>query len=223
MFKSKIRPIVIPQYEHGRLAGTLAAMWGNDQFERPVFDMAAFVQGVAFHDWHYGVIDDLPIGEASEADWLTTVRKGVDHWFDDAITDIVAKLHIRRLLSGVNTPESKSLIDCIEARIAERMPQSGYSRQQFEWADKTTRFCDQLAFDFSFEAPITDTRSVYAKIDANEETAIGYTIKAGGWVEVGPWPFSVDATSGIIIGYQQAGYPEELTPEVVPFQICWRA
>jgi hypothetical protein len=46
---------------------------------------------------------------------------------------------------------------------------------------------------------------------------------AGGWVEVGPWPFSVDAISGIIIGYQQAGYPEELTPEVVPFQICRRA
>ena len=29
MFKSKQRPIVIPQWEHQKLAGTLALLWGN--------------------------------------------------------------------------------------------------------------------------------------------------------------------------------------------------
>jgi hypothetical protein len=52
MFKSKVRPIAIPQYEHGRLTGTLAAMWGNDDIDRPVIDFASFVRGVALHDWH---------------------------------------------------------------------------------------------------------------------------------------------------------------------------
>lgn len=65
MFKSKIRSIIIPQYEHGRLAGTVASLWGNDDFARPVIDFASFVQGVALHDWHYGPIDNLPIGEAA--------------------------------------------------------------------------------------------------------------------------------------------------------------
>ena len=30
MFKSKLRPVVVPQWEHEKLAGTLALLWGND-------------------------------------------------------------------------------------------------------------------------------------------------------------------------------------------------
>ena len=108
MFKSKVRPIVISQYEHGRLAGTLAAMWGNDDFDKPVIDFTSFVWGVTLHDWHYGVVDNVPIGEANEADWLAMVRKGVDHWFDDPITDIVTKLHMRRLLAGATPLKQRS-------------------------------------------------------------------------------------------------------------------
>jgi hypothetical protein len=219
MFKSKVRPIIITQYEHGRFAGTLAALWGNNDFDRPVIDFASFVRGVALHDWHYGVIDNSPIGEATEADWLAMVRKGVDLWFDDPITDIVAKLHLKRLLSGRNTPETNSLINRIKLRITERLPQTGFSRQQFEWADKITRFCDQLAFDFSFEEPKEGTQSIFAKVNTTKETPISYKIKPGGNVEIDPWPFSVNAFSGIIIGYQQSGYPEKLTPEVVHFQV----
>jgi hypothetical protein len=219
MFKSKVRPIVISQYEHGRLAGTLAAIWGNNDFDRPVIDFLAFVRGVTLHDWHYGVIDNLPIGEGSEDDWLATVRKGVAYWIDDPITDIVVKLHIKRLLNGRNTRDTEILMNHIELRITERVPQTPFSRQQFEWADKITRFCDQLAFDFSFETPMEATYSVYTKVNTNQETSVSYKIKPGGQIEVTPWPFSVNTFSGIMIGYQQADYPETLTPEVVHFHV----
>lgn len=222
MFKSKVRSIVVPQSEHGRLSGTLAAMWGNDNFDKPAVDFTSFVRGVALHDWHYGVIDNLPISEASENDWLKTTRRGVEYWFDDPITDIVVKLHIKRLVSGQNTPERKGLINRIELRISERLPQTHFSREQFEWADKITRFCDHLAFDFSFEEPIEHTVSVYSKTTTNKKTPLTYKIKPGGKIEVAPWPFSVDTFSGIIIGYQQADYPETLTPEVVRFQVYRR-
>ncbi len=33
MFRSKVHQMVIPQYEHGRLAGTFASLWGNQDFE----------------------------------------------------------------------------------------------------------------------------------------------------------------------------------------------
>ena len=223
MFKSKMRPIVIPQYEHGRLTGTLASQWGNADFDRPAIDFAAFVRGVALHDWHYGILDNLPITEGSEADWLALTEKGVEYWFDDPTTDIVAKLHLKRLLSGRNTPETEALINRIEVRITERLPQTGYSRRQFDWADKITRFCDQLAFDFSFEAPTKNVYPVYAKANAPEETPLHYSIKPGGHVEIDPWPFSVDSLSGVLIGYQRAGFPETLTPEVIPFKVGKRA
>ena len=53
MFKSKLRPITIPQAEHGKLAGTLALLWGNAQIERPAIDFASFVMGVGLHDRGY--------------------------------------------------------------------------------------------------------------------------------------------------------------------------
>ena len=69
MFKSKTRSIIIPQSEHGRLSGILASLWGNESFDRPAFNFAAFVEGVILHDWNYGLIDTLSIMEADEEEW----------------------------------------------------------------------------------------------------------------------------------------------------------
>lgn len=172
MFKSKVRPINVPQYEHGRLAGTFASLWGNEDYDKPVIDFASFVQGVALHDSHYGIVDNLPISEANEADWLEMTRKRVEYWFEDPITDLVAKLHLGRLLNRQESPETEGLINLIELRIAERLPHTRFSQEQFEWADKITRFCDRLAFDFSFEASRENSRSVYAKANSSKETPI---------------------------------------------------
>jgi hypothetical protein len=218
VFRSKVRSIIIPQYEHGRLAGTFASVWGNKDFERPVIDFASFVQGVALHDWHYGIIDNVAIGEAAEADWLEMVRSGANYWFNDPITDIVAKLHLKRLLNGRDLPGIDELVNLIEFRIAERLSQTRFSRKQFEWADRITEYCDQLAFDFSFEEPVKASRAVFAKENSDEEIPITYEIKPGGEIMVDPWPFSVDEFHGIITGYYQTGYPEMLTPEIIQFR-----
>jgi hypothetical protein len=62
MFTSKQRPIVIPQWEHQKLAGTLALLWGNAEFERPPVPFESFLTGVGLHDRAYGPFDNLPIG-----------------------------------------------------------------------------------------------------------------------------------------------------------------
>ena len=217
MFKSKMRPITVPQYEHGRLAGTLASQWGNQDFKKPLIDFDSFVQGVTFHDWHYGVVDNLAIGESTEEDWLEIVREGVNFWFDNPITDIVVKLHIIRLLSGQVSTARESLMDQIEHRITVRLPETQFAREQFEWADRITKFCDRLAFDFCFEMPMKATLPVYADQKANKETNITYEIKPEGQIEISPWPFSVKAFSGFMIGYQQQGYPKTLKPEIIHY------
>jgi hypothetical protein len=211
--------MVIPQSEHGRLAGTLASLWGNEHFNRPEMDFAAFVQGVALHDWAYGLVDNLPIGGMSEAEWLELTEKGVANRFDHPVTDIVAKLHLRRLLSGRDSPDRRELIGRIDARIAERLPETGTPLELFERVDRITRFCDQLAFDFSFEKPGRDSIQVFTCRGSNLETAVSYQIGSGGEVWVDPWPFSATSISGILIGYQQEGFPEELRPVIVPFRV----
>lgn len=219
MFKSKHRPLNITQYEHGRLAGMLAQHWGNEQFDRPALDQSSFVQGVALHDWHYGLVDEVAIGEASEAEWLTMVRRGVAQTFADPDTDIVTKLHLKRLLQGRDGAEIEALIAQIEAHIVSRLGETEFSRQQFEWADRITAFCDMLAFFFVFEAFGDYEQTVYAKRDSNEESRLTYSISKGGAVMVDPWPFAGPSLSGVIIAFERAGYPEKLVPQAIPYQL----
>jgi hypothetical protein len=216
MFKSKIRPVVISQYEHGRLSGIFASLWGNASFDRPALDFAAFIEGVAFHDWHYGLADSLSIGEAPEDEWLETVTRGVELRFDDALTDLVAKHHIRRLISSQRAGAA-ALLEKIEARISERLPETGLTRTQFEWADRITRFCDHLAFDFSFEQPLTNTLPVYARQDSLDKTPVTYAIRPNGEIVVEPWPFAAESFSGILTAFQLDGYPQSLSPVLVPY------
>jgi len=63
MFKSKLRPIVIPQSEHAKLAGTLALLWGNTSFDLPETDWLSFIAGVGLHDRGYGYLDTSAIDE----------------------------------------------------------------------------------------------------------------------------------------------------------------
>jgi len=219
MFRSKIRPIVIPQYEHGRLAGTLAQHWGNDRFDRPVMNFASFVQGVALHDWHYGFGDNLPINGADETDWLAMTRRGVELRFDDPITDIVAKLHLRRLLSYDRSPARSAMMAQIDHYVTDRLPETGHTRAAFDWVDTITRFCDNVAFYFSFEIPYEQEMLVGNRVVGEQKTPITYQIKPNGEVVIDPWPFAVPFLSGIMLGYQADGYPERLNPLVVPFQI----
>jgi hypothetical protein len=219
MFKSKTRSIIIPQSEHGRLAGMLALLWGNADFDRPALDFAAFVDGVILHDWNYGLIDTLPIMEAGEEEWLAMARRGVEHTFENPITDIVVKLHLKRLLKSHDYPERQKLVRVIDGQVAARLPQTGFTLADFEWADKITRFCDMVAFDFSFEQPTTATIDLYARCDVDQMIPVTYEIKPDSKIHVDPWPFSVPCYSDFIFGYQRAGYPDNLCPVIIKFQL----
>jgi hypothetical protein len=219
MFKSKTRPILYTQYEHGRLAGTLAALWGNKAFDRPALDFDAFVAGVTLHDWGYRVLDNVPIGESTEEAWLEVVRRGIDYRFAHPTTDIVVKLHIRRLLSWDSSPEREALIEAIDDQVNGRLPESGATLEAFQRADKITQLCDMISFDYCFEAPQERTYQVYKKPNAAETTRVSYRVQAGGEVVVDPWPFGVPAITGTILAFTRKNYPDELNPLVVGYTI----
>ena len=219
MFKSRTRPLVFPQYEHGRLSGTVARAWGNDAFYPPALDFDAFVAGVTLHDWGYGVIDNLPIGAAPEDAWLEIVRKGVEKRFDHPTTDIVVKLHIRRLLSFYSSPEREAFIEQIDQRIADRLRESEAPLEVYQRADKITQFCDMLSFGFCFESPGELTYEVFQRQGSAETTDITFKIRPNGQVLVNPWPFSMPTISGVTYAFKSQEYPEVLNPLIVPFTI----
>ena len=45
-----------------KLAGALAQLWGNAEFELPPLPQLSVLAGIALHDRAFGYLDDLPVG-----------------------------------------------------------------------------------------------------------------------------------------------------------------
>ena len=218
MFKSKVRPIVIPQYEHLKLAGALASLWGNADFERPPIPFDSFVLGIGLHDRAYGTLDNYPIGEQTEETWLDIARRGFNTTWADPIADLLAKLHIQRLVAYGPASVRQTLAAEMEARIAAQIDQTGLPAELFARIDRVTRLCDNLSFHFCFEAPVEGSVRVFPRYDRDEETEVHYRV-ADGVIHVDPWPFSVSSYTGYLIGYGLNGYPQTLEPVIVPYEV----
>lgn len=218
MFKSKLRPITIPQAEHGKLAGTLAFLWGNAQFDRPAIDFSSFVTGIGLHDRGYQTIDNFPLLETPDEAWLQITRQGFYMPMSDPSADLIVKLHLKRLTSYDKTPARQALLAEMEQAIQQQVEQHHLVKAEFQRIDRITNFCDSLAFDFCFEKPAQKTLKIFSKNDSSEEMALHYTISAG-TITVDPWPFGVESHSGYLVGYHLQAYPMVLDPVIVPYRI----
>ncbi|MES1955711.1 DUF3891 family protein [Salinisphaera hydrothermalis] len=219
MFRSHHRDHILAQFEHSLFSGLLAMHWGNARFDRPALDFERFARGVALHDWHYGPLDNHPLGDYDHAEWQAIVERGVVMHYDDPITDAVAKRHLRRLIGTPETQDIQTLLDRLNERIAERRAQTPYSDADFEWADRITRFCDTVAFNLGFENLGWHKASVHARRDDDSETEIAYQITSEGTLRFEPWPFSLPEFGMPLTRYESSGYPDRLQP-IVTFVRC---
>src|SRR5439155_16548905 len=136
MFRSKGRPITIPQWEHQNLAGTLALLWGNADFERPPVPFESFLAGVGLHDRAYGPLDNLPIGELPEEEWLALTRSGFEMTWDDPIADLIAKMHLKRLASYGSAPARQAMTAEMAQAIQAKIQRHGLDATIFERIDR---------------------------------------------------------------------------------------
>ena len=213
MFVSQERAIVIPQSEHQRLAGALAQNWGNEDFSLPPISRTSFELGVATHDRAFGDLDTAAIGQISETDRVAQVDKWLNTAYVDQEAELVVLLHVRRLM---NLPELKFLYKRVDERIQAIAAREGFDLAIFDQVDTVTDFCDLIAFDFSFESATQRTCTVYQNDDKTAD--ITYKLH-NGKIELDVWPFGVQSISGYILGYQRVGYPEELQPVTLNFEI----
>lgn len=218
MFRSKQRQIVIPQWEHQKLAGTLALLWGNANFERPDVPFESFLTGVGMHDRAYGPLDNLPIGGVSEEEWLELTRSGFEMRWADSIADLIAKMHLQRLASYGSAPARQALAAEMAQAIQAQIERHGLNATLFERIDRITDLCDRIAFDFCFEVPAEGEVRIFPRSDRDEEITVGYRIKDG-LIQVDAWPFGVDSYQGYLVGYQDKGYPTVLEPVLVAYRL----
>jgi hypothetical protein len=219
MFKSTQRSSVIPQSEHQKLAGALAQLWGNADFELPPLPQLSVVAGIALHDRAFGALDDLPVGvEVEDARWLPMTRAGFYMPCVDPIADLITRHHLLRLVSGRNTPPRRALAEEMRAAISEQIEQNALDAGLFVQVDRMTKFCDFVAFDFCFEKPAEGQVDLFAAYTTAKTRVVRYRID-GGQIILDPWPLRVAEYEGYLVGYRQEGYPELLDSLVIPFHI----
>lgn len=222
MFKSKQRPLAIPQWEHQKLAGTLALLWGNAAFERPPVPFDSFVMGVGLHDRAYGPLDNLPIGEVPEQDWVALTLRGFEIAWPDATADLIAKMHLQRLMRYGSSSPRQAQAAAMGRSIAAFCERHGLDRARFERIDRITHLCDRIAFDFCFEKPAEGEIAIFPENKSDTQVGVRYRIAAGS-IEVDPWPFGVESHTAYLVGYHLDGYPDVLNPFIVPYRLGQRA
>jgi hypothetical protein len=216
MFKSKRRPIVTPQSEHLKLVGTLAMLWGNDDFDFPPIERTSMIAGMGLHDRGYGYLDNNPIGGMDDSIWFEIARRGFYMPCSDLVADTIVKYHIRRLAEHGDSTGRKALAAEFSAAVDEQLKGHNLSKELFDRMDRITDLCDNLSLNFCFDVPASGTVSVYPRNTGDREVTVNYHVEDG-VISASPWPFSVDRYEGYLVAYQLDGYPEQLDPVILPY------
>lgn len=218
MFKSKRRPIVTPQSEHLKLVGTLAMLWGNDEFEVPPIEQTSLIAGIGTHDRGYGYLDNNPIGGMDDFKWFPIARRTFYMPCSDVIADTIVKYHFRRLAGHDNSPGRKALAAEFSAALDEHLKEHNLSKELFDRIDRITELCDSLSFSFCFDVPASGEISIFPRNGEDTEVIVKYHVEDG-IISANPWPFSVNSYKGYLLAYKLEGYPEALDPVILPFEL----
>jgi hypothetical protein len=209
MFRSRSRDVVFPQAEHARLAGAIARAWGNDRFPRPPFPFDSFVAGVALHDRGYGELDDDPIGGGMPpARWVEIQLAGAEPRGDDPVVDLVAAMHILRLMTPPESDEERAARERVGSIVPRLRDAARVTEADAEEADRITQVCDTVAFDFPWEEPASGVVN-----------GIAYELDGEGTIALDPWPLAVPRLPGFVFAYRAGRYPSQLEPVLVPFDV----
>jgi hypothetical protein len=216
MFKSKRRPIVTPQSEHLKLVGTLAMLWGNDEFDTPPIDRVSMIAGMGLHDRGYGYLDNHSIGGMDDAEWFPIARRTFYMPCSDVVADTIVKYHFRRLASHDESAGRKALTAEFSTALDEHLEVHNLSKKLFDRIDRITDLCDSLSFKFCFDVPASGEISMFPRNGEDKEVAVKYHVEEG-VINVNPWPFSVDSYQGYLVAYKLDGYPKALDPVILTY------
>jgi hypothetical protein len=196
--------VVVPQAEHGRMAGAIAAVWGLPQ----PLPFESLVRGVTLHDRGYGELDFDQIGVVGPERWVEIQRRGFGERSGDAVVDLVVALHIRRLIGNDEHPARIALAEEIDAALPDLRAAAAVDEEQAQVADGVTEVCDRLSFVFcSGEAADGDVRGIHYRYDGAETIVLD------------PWPLAAPWVRGVVGGFTAHGYPDRLIPVVELFRL----
>jgi Protein of unknown function (DUF3891) len=213
------RGLIVPQHEHARVSGVIAALWGNDRFQPAPLPAASFLAGVDQHDRAYGLFDTDELLAMGAERWCAVTRRGLGRQTDDPVLDLVVNLHLRRLTDASAGPLEAALAADLEAEIAAQQAACDREPWRFEHADAITDLCDRISFALSFDAHTRGAVSVHPAAASEEVVEVHFEVRPGGSVSIDPWPLSVAGFEGAFLAFAEDRYPDLLRPSVRRYRI----
>ena len=201
------------------MSGSLAALWGNADFDIPPVERATLVAGIGLHDRAFGYLDTWPIGKTPDDEWLELTRRGFFTSWSDPLADLIVKHHLARLVSWTDNAGHRALGTEMDEAIGRALREVGRSRAELERIDRITNLLDMISFTFCFEQPAEGEVAVYARNGSEETRPVRYVVERGE-VRLDPWPLSVDEHTGYLVAYAAEGYPAQLDPIVVSYRVA---
>jgi hypothetical protein len=172
--------------------------------------------GVAEHDRGYGEMDDDAIGEVSESRWLAIQRAGFAPR-GEPLVDLVAAMHIRRLVGYSRTELALAAAAEMDARLPELCAAAGLDRAAAILVDRVTHLCDMVAFDLCVEEPEVGTVAV-TRFDGVDQM-VAHRVDGAGAATIDPWPLAAPEIECRITAYHSDSYPSRPQPEPVDFRV----
>ncbi len=208
--------MVFPQREHAVLSATIASAW--DDATWPIrLPREPFVRGVARHDRGYDDHDADEIGRVSRERWLAIQEQGFAPTRADPVVDLVVALHVRRLVSYGDDAGSRRVLGAMDAALPALVRGAGVSAEDAAAADRITRLCDRISFDFCLEEPGSGDVEVIGA--DGSPVRISYAVDGLGSITLDPWPLDRPALAGTVLAYAAEGYPEVLESVPTPFAV----
>jgi hypothetical protein len=218
VFRSSRREVLFPQAEHARFSAAIAALWGNERFERPAVDFDSFVRGVALHDRGYGELDSDGIGEVPPERWIEIQRRSFEPRREDPVVDLVVAMHVHRLLSKPWNPSAAVSVPELEASLPALRAAAGVGEDEARAADAITDLCDRVAFDVCLEEQSEWEFSIAPGVGA-VPVEIAFIFDGVGTVTLDPWPLGVPWARPVLSGFAADGYPDRLSPVLEPILV----
>lgn len=208
MFKRNNQNLVIPQFEHTRLAATIASHFDFSNFSISEKTIKNIILASSFHDRASFEKDDIDINEMNKAQRKELVDQYMEVQYENYELELFVMMHHSRLLDEPGYLKMKSRFD---ERINEIILKNNLDRELYYNLDTLVGFFDHLSFDFCYQENGGHTYEVF---DGKAIKTVNYLITDNS-IEIHDLKLKLSKFETFIFAYKLSTYPEKLEPSII--------
>lgn len=212
MFKRKKQNLVIPQFEHTRLAATIANHFDFSNYDISKETIKNLILSAAFHDRALYKKDLIDINEMKRSERKSLVDKYMKSKYENFELELFVMMHHSRLL---NWPGYLKMKWSFDERINEIVQKNNLDLKFYKKLDSLVGFFDHVSYDFCYQEM---GKHKYKIFDGTKIKTVQYKINEDS-IEFFDIKLKSKKMETFIFTYKLNTYPKKLEPSVILLDI----